>query len=504
VPNNVNNRITVRNYITEGDFGTYRVGDWRKLPSTINFGGQSYGLVFANEVAGANNSGAEQRADSGLAVLQSHLLNGKLVTTFGYRRDDVDITQLAYVDDPVLGDVVDTDSSKGRVTKATGKTHTTGLVYHVTDWLSLIANRSTNIGLPSFVRTVFPNGDLPPPSRGEGQDFGIGLDVLEGRVSSRFVYFTSTEKGRIDTPGFGGAAGRNTRIMDAFASVLVGAGRRFSAAEWAPINAAYTPPASAVSSDFDSEGYEARVTANLTPNWRLVVNYSYTDSGRTNLANEMVAWYGLKKGDGSPLQQGVSQNAAGQFVVNAAAFEPGQTVAKWIELGAANPAANLSTLTTSNGMTVAEEIFTMVSDLNDDKEQQEKRWGVRPHKVSLFTAYDFKQGPVKGFTIGGGWRWRSANVIGTNANGSEITGKALSGTDLMIGYSRKLEGLPGRLRFQVNISNVFDKTDIIPTRLSTSAAAPNGYLIPGGRGVAYSRYDLVEPREVRFTTTYSF
>jgi hypothetical protein len=51
---------------------------------------------------------------------------------------------------------------------------------------------------------------------------------------------------------------------------------------------------------------------------------------------------------------------------------------------------------------------------------------------------------------------------------------------------------------------VFDKTDIIPVRLSTSTSAPDGYLLPGGRGVAYSRYDLVAPREIRFTTTLSF
>lgn len=504
VPNNVNNRITVRNYINEADPGTFRVGDWRSLPETVTFNGRAYGLVFANEVAGANNSGAEQTADSGLAVVQSHLLGGKLVTTFGYRRDEVEITQLAYIDDPLLGDVVDTDSSRGKITKATGKTHTAGLVYHVTDWFSLIANRSTNIGLPSFVRTVFPDGNLPPPSEGKGEDYGIGLDLLDGRISSRFVYFKSSEKGRIDTPGFGGAAGRNNRVMDAFAGVLVGPGRRFSAAEWAPIYDAYTPPASAVSSDFDSEGYEARITANLTPNWRLVANYSYTDSGRTNLANEMVAWYGLRAGENTPLMQGVTQNAAGQFVVDPRAFAPGGTMAKWLELGGLDPAANVSTLVTSNGMTVAEEIFTMVGDLNDDKEQQEKRWGVRPHKISLFTAYDFKEGFLKSVSIGGGWRFRSANIIGTNSRGGEITGKAITGTDFMLGYTRKFRGLPGRVRFQMNISNLFDDTDIIPTRLSTSDAAPDGFQVPGGRGTAYSRYDLVEPRQFRFTTTYSF
>ena len=64
-------------------------------------------------------------------------------------------------------------------------------------------------------------------------------------------------------------------------------------------------------------------------------------------------------------------------------------------------------------------------------------------------------------------------------------------------------GRPGRFRFQLNISNLFDETEIIPVRLATSANAPDGYLVPG-RSVAYSRYDLVAPREFRFTTTYSF
>jgi outer membrane receptor for ferric coprogen and ferric-rhodotorulic acid len=129
---------------------------------------------------------------------------------------------------------------------------------------------------------------------------------------------------------------------------------------------------------------------------------------------------------------------------------------------------------------------------------------VRPHKISLFTAYDFRTGKLEGFTIGGGWRWRSANIIGSNSKGDEIRGKELSAADLMLGYSVKLRRLPGRLRFQVNISNLFNQDDIVPSRIAFSATAPDGYILPGGRGIAYTRYDLVQPREFRFTTTYSF
>jgi outer membrane receptor protein involved in Fe transport len=201
----------------------------------------------------------------------------------------------------------------------------------------------------------------------------------------------------------------------------------------------------------------------------------------------------------------VTQDATGRYLVDSSAYTSDGAVAKWIELGRMHPNANLSTLTTNAaGATVAREIFDLVTTLNNEKELQEKRWGVRPHKVSLFTAYDFKEGWLKNFTIGGGWRWRSANVIGSDSRGREITGEVIEAADAMMAYSTKLGRLPGRVRFQVNVSNLFDQTDIIPVRLSTSAASPDGYELPGGRGRAYSRYDLVAPREVRFTTTYTF
>jgi hypothetical protein len=502
-PNNANNRLTVRNYLTEGDYGTYRVGDYRRLPKTVNFDGRSYSLVFANEVAGANNSGGEQEAFSLLGVAQSYFLEGKVVTTLGYRQDRVDVIELGFYNDPLIGDIVDRDRSKAQTTSATGHTGTAGLVYHVQPWVSLVANYSTNQGVPSFTRKTFPDGALAPPSEGVGQDYGLSFDLLGGRLNAKVVYFTSVERGRITTTGFAGAAGRNTRVSEALASALVGPGRPYSAATWADINKALNPPATAAASDYESDGYEARVTANLTRNWRLVANYSYTDTLRTNIGNEIIDWYGLKR-DGNRLVQGVRQDATGRFVVDPSAYTANGTVAKWLELAARHPDANVSTLTASNGLTVAQEIFDVVDALNDAKEENEQRWGVRPHKISLFTAYDFKAGRLRGFTVGGGWRWRSANIIGRDSRDAEITGRALTATDLMLSYTRKFDRIPGRFRFQINVTNVLDETDIIPVRLATGATAPDGFVVPGGRGPAYSRYDLVVPREWRFTTTWSY
>jgi iron complex outermembrane recepter protein len=504
VPSNANNRVSVRNYFTEGDLRTYRAGDWRVLPKQMNFGGRQFDLAFVNDEAGANNSGMQQDTDALLGVLQSYFGGDRLVTTLGYRVDKVKISQFGYATDAVLGDVVDPDPAKATVTRLTAKTLSVGGVYHVTPWLSLIANRSSNVGVPPLARTIFPEGNLAPLSKGKGEDYGIGLDLLENRISARFTYFTASEKGRITSAGLGGAPARNSRVAQAFQSVLVGAGRPLSQTQWEPILRELTPPANAIASDFVSEGYEARITTNVTKNWRLVFNYSYTDSGRTNLANEMADWYGLKPAEGVLLVQGARQDTSGRYVLDPAAFNAG-AVKRWLELGAMHPEANPSTLQTgTNGVTVAQEVFDLIDALNDEKLLQEKRWGVRPHKFSFFTAYDFREGWMNGFTVGGGWRWRSANVIGSDAAGNEITGRVIQAADAMMAYSTKLKRLPGRVRFQVNVSNLFNETHIVPVRLSTSVTAPDGYSLPGGRGIAYSRYDLVAPREWRFTTTYSF
>ena len=505
-PSNPNNRVNVRNYLTEGSYGTYRTGDWRSLPPSLTIGGRTYPTTYANVAAGgADNGGMVQKMDSKLIASQSVFFDGKVVTTFGYRDDRVKNTQLGYLNDPIRGDVVDLDVAKGIANNMVGQTRTAGLVYHPLTWLSLIANKSSNVGIPPLARTVFPDGNLAPLSKGRGQDFGLGFDLLQGRLNARAVYFTGSEIGRVTAPFTPVLTGANTRVMDAFGTVLVGAGRPFSATEWDPIRRKYTPPASSVASDFESKGYEARITANLTRHWRLVANYSYTDSGRSEMAPEAVSFYGLKRADAALLTQGVSQDATGRYVIDPAAYESGGAVAKWIELGRTTAAAHPSALTTSTGATIAQELFDLTAAFNNERESQQKRWGVRPHKISLFTAYDIRRGRFEGFTVGGGWRWRSPNVIGSNSQDEEIMGRALTAADLMIGYTRKLRGLPGRVRFQININNLLDQTDIIPSRLAFSAtAAPDGFNLPGGRGPAYTRYDLVQPRDIRFTTTYSY
>jgi hypothetical protein len=354
--------------------------------------------------------------------------------------------------------------------------------------------------VPSFSRRIFPDGRLGDPSQGEGSDLGLGFNLLGGRLDAKVIAFTSNELGA--TGGFTADAffdQRNQRVMDAFAGVLTGPGRPISAADWSTLYDRYTPDISGAVSDYESKGWEFRLTGNLSEHWRVMLNYSYTDAKRTRLFEEVSAWYGLKP-DGALVRQGTRQDASGNFVVDPAAYEAGGAIAQWLALGARSPAANPSTLATGTGLTVAREIYNLVEDINTSKTTEEQRWGLRPHKASVFTAYDVRRGWLKGFSLGGGVRWRSANVIGADSRGRELTGVSIWGTDLMLRYTWKAPRLPGRFTFQLNVNNVLDRTDIIPQRLATV----DGFTIPGGRGPAYSRFDLVDPRELRFTTTWTY
>ncbi|MDP3069846.1 MAG: hypothetical protein Q8N18_06130 [Opitutaceae bacterium] len=501
---NQSNRISQRIYLDETKPSLFQAADWRTLPKTARVGTTTYDAGWINGAAGTNNSYATQESDARLAVVQSHFFNRRLVTTFGYRVDTADITSYAFTTDPVLkSSIPDYDVANATVNSVKGITRTQGAVLHVTSWGSLIANWSTNVGIPTFTNKVLPYGLIPDPSKGEGSDYGVALNLLEDRLSMKAVYFQTDSKGNTGSGGIDARYNqRNIRIADALQGPLVGSGLAYTAAQWAPIRSSITVPVSAAMFDQTSSGYEFTALANPTKNWRVTATYSYTDRIRKNSSGaDAIPWYGYTFAKGL-LVEGVKQNADASYTITPSAFTSTGTVAKWLELAAKSPAADLTKLVTTGTTTAAQEILNMIRDINNDIEQNEQRWGLRPHKVSFFTAYDFTTGRLKGLTAGGGYRWRNPNVIGRYANGSEIQGRALTGVDALVRYSHKVAAgrFRGTLSYQLNVTNLFDQRGIIPQRFSSTP----DFIIPGGRSVGYSRVDFVDPRAIRFTTTFTY
>jgi hypothetical protein len=508
-PQNANNLITQRVYLDEKNPKSFVAANWRRVPKSFAAGSTTYNVAWIDGGAGTNNSMAEQEMDAKLLVAQSHFLDRRVVTTFGYRVDEGDATTFGFTTDPVLKTPIPThDPALATTNHIKGITRTQGVVVHATPWLSLIGNTSTNIGIPTFTNRILPNGSLPDATKGKGEDYGCSLNLLSNRLSLKAVAFKTNQVGQTKSGGIlAQYQTRNTRIADALATVLVGPGRPLSAADWAPQYKLFTTPANSDTFDENSKGYEVSAVANLTPRWRLIANYSYTDRLRANTSErDAIPWYGYTH-DGKLLKQGVTQNADGSFKIDPSAFVPGKVVAQWIQLGNLTPAANLTTLNTSSAIPIAQEIQNMINDVNDDKLTNEQGWGLRPHKVSLFTAYDFTEGRLKGFSTGFGFRWRSSNLVGFTASGAQIRGPVLSAADLMLRYRHNVGvgRFRGSLSYQLNVTNLFNRDGIIPQRLAaTPVTASPTFIVPGGRGVGYSRFDQMEPRYARLTTTFSF
>ncbi len=258
-PINQANRITTRVYLDESNPRRFIAPDWRNVPSTMSLGGHTYNVGWVNENAGTQNAMTTQELDTRLVVLQSYFFNRRLVTVFGYREDTADFISFGHSKDPATREDI-IDPSKRTTDSVKGITRTQGVIYHARDWLSLTANWSTNIGVPMFQNRLLPEGRIPSPTQGESQGYGFALDLLDRRLSLKAVYYQTEERGQTRSGGIGSAFNqRNIRVAEALESALVGTGRRYSTAEWAPIRSSLTPAANASAFDVESEGPSNRV-----------------------------------------------------------------------------------------------------------------------------------------------------------------------------------------------------------------------------------------------------
>lgn len=530
---NADNRITVRNYFDWEDRSTWKAGSWKSVPSTVitdRFEGEptAYKVVWAEAVPGNINYKVNQVTDSYMAVSQSQFFDDRLVVTLGYRKDEVVIDRAGHYRDPDVGWIPDlsitpdTPSDNNTIpgapqTDFEGTVRTTGAVFHLFKNLSLVANRGTNIGIPDFRRTVYPDGATSPPPNGEGVDFGIDFSALDNRVSGRLVYY-ETEAIQ-EVVGGNDPAVRMERMYSSLETVFEDFGPEAAFNDLLNRRLELRPEVNGRFRDNVSNGYELRLTTNITENWRLSLNASKTDRIVSNSFSKTVPFIGLIIGDDGRALQGVTQNGTIQdpndpdnpdatinnYEIDPSAYTSEGVISKMLAYESQLPDGQTFNTITDNGTrSFAQSLQEAVDEYNGDIEVFEKRWGLRPYRFNVFTNYDFREGILKGWSVGGGYRWSSANIIGEE-NGTEIEGEEIAVADFLLRYRTArgaIFGGDGRWTFQLNVSNAFDNRKIIPSRLAIDGN--NSYQIPGGRGVAYARFDLPDPRAYRFTVTYDF
>lgn len=459
-PEGAQNQLTRRHYATQGDFANYYVGDPRGAFQPFIWNGKQYFSNYVSRTKG--NAHSFKDIDSYMVAGQSFWFNERLVTTFGYRRDQVEFrneneARVTSATDPRVTSryLVQTEwDFNGNYTTNhyRPKTVTLGAVLHATKRLSFFYNTAESNGPPRFDRTVLPKGDVPPPVTGSGRDYGAMIDLLgDNRYFLRATWYKSDQLNDASvipdglTVSTAGALGGDNiiNILDA----LRNAGR-ITAAQYDERAVFFN----AGIIDLFTSGREFEFIANPTPSLTFRAGYSFTNRRRGNHYKEIHAYFD-------------------------------ENIPEWRQLAAGNQAL----LNTINN-----EIATIESELDFQTTRQAAPFGNRPHKANLTGRYRFGEGRIKGAFIGGAVRYQSKNFVQTNnTTGRDYYGTPTIFADAFAGYRFKLPWRNLPMTAQLNVTNL-----------------TNSYLVGVGRyNTTFDgllRAYLNPPRAYRFTTTVEF
>jgi iron complex outermembrane receptor protein len=452
-PENANNRLIRRTYVTPGQFESYYMGNVFE-PVNLTLNGRQYHTAFVNQ--NLNRTKLRQEVDSLMFATQSKFWQDRLIVTAGLRFDEVKnrefgATRYAPTDPraqsgQVIANGLVFDDAVVSITSAKPRTQSLGGVFHVTPQVSLFYNQSSSVGEISAIRRILPDLALPPQPAGVTHDYGFMLTLLDGRVYLRATAYKTNEENRVSATLAAATFGiPNNNILD----TLLAAGR---------INAAvheknYFGNTGLITSlaDVKNDGYELTLSLNPSRNLTAQINFSATNIDRSNIVPEYDVW----RARAEPL---------------------------WF----ANPAN--AALTTASGLTVRQESEVIQQYIADLRQQLGFNWGDRKYKGNISGRYTFTTGRLNGVFAGGGVRWAAKANIGRTPAGTAIKGPEDFVADAFVGYRTRLTfaGAERKFTVQLNCYNVTDEDVFQPLRYN---------LLYTG----YARGLLERPRNFRFS-----
>lgn len=409
--NNVRNRLLRRTYIEDpSDPLQYAIGEFEPVNLTLEDGS----VLTSDFVPFQRRYDFTRDNISKMVSLQSFWFDGRLVTTFGERSDELTFHAFGELLDPSGAIVRDPDNLT--ISEFTGTTQQLGAVFHVTKKLSIFANESDSLGVPDFPRTMVPDGSFNEPTQGDGSDLGIKFDALENKLSLTATYFNAAQKN--DTRGGNPDNWGQEQIVDAL--LVEGLLAEADAEQYRLYGNGHTW-------DTETEGYELAAVGRITKNWNVRLNYSWTDKEITNIAPRIVSWI---EDVGRPF---------------------------WSSYDRDNPntpeADNILDDIVDGETSLRDRINNFESQLNNIIVNGTTLRGLRQDKVSVFNSYDFRDGRLKGLGLGAGFRYMSAPVVGQDADGRHMYGSSNSNFDFMAKYKTKL--MDRNVTYQVNVKNAF-------------------------------------------------
>jgi iron complex outermembrane receptor protein len=455
-PETNTNFVWRRNYVTEGDYRTYYMSDYRLPVPTFTAGGRQFSGRYISFAQGSTDRDT-RFMNTGMFAMQNFWLNRRLVTTYGHRVDRAKlisgVTRRADAADPrvLSGEKLLNEWAYTADTTALHRNNTTetmGAVAHLHRRVSLFYNQSSNTGTPRLDRTVLP-GVVPPPSKGEGRDYGLMIDFLaDDRFFVRVNRFNSDQIGDALLVPVNIASTSNyfTDSVRSMFDYLLQRGR-VNRAEYDARVVGF----SSFTIDVVSRGWEIDLVANPTRQWTLRLGGSFTERGRTNYFAEREPYLT-------------------ETIAFLRARDDGGTLA--------------------GGRTIEQEIAALQNQIQTTAEGQEgSNNGARPWKGNFTTRYAFAAGRLKGAFVGGSFLYQDRYRMQKDAAGVMILGSDVQQTNLFGGYAwRTTRWFKAQVRLQLNVNNVFNTDLHDPGRYASNF-------------LGLRRVILRQPRSFRLTTT---
>ncbi len=419
---------------------------------------------------------SSQEIDTLMASTQSFFFDDKLVITAGYREDDGFNKYWLYEANANVSDYVRTGDFRPTDWKVDN--FTAGLVFHINDQFSVFYNQATNTDIPSpennIVGSLEKPGRLGFPGEGEGEDYGVMANLYDGRIHLRATSYTSRQKNAFKSDGL------LSNLHDTTIRWWDDIG--FGLPDDPPGPRRFANPVNRVIYTGESNGYEFQMTANLTASWRAIFNYSYTDKEQKDVAILGNQWY----------------DQTIEWVTRTIQTWDTSTITQaWIDAGIV-PTNNLDEFVLSDDRTATEQ-FERVNNDRNNRFVPGSPFGVRPNKFNFFTNYTFNEGSLRGFSIGGGYRYQGPNALhwvdDSSGNRTRFWGDSTGYADAMVRYRTQMSifGKDVRASYQINVLNLLD--DHEPTI---------GRYLRNDSSNPADRLYFVDPRNIRFSATFDF
>jgi hypothetical protein len=445
---------------------------------------------------------------------QARWLRDRLVTLLGYRKDHLTAYRAPTSQNLILPETV------GKSTSATydyrffdlasdvsptvfsnedrGISRTHGAMLHAFPWLSLGYTRSDNF-TPGRPTIPTPIGTSYSNPTGETQDFSANLYLFDNKLSVRLTRFDTTAQNQIYIVGTKYVGARNIlrRLQDNYKTA---GDSHFQAMESLyPVQNLNPPDVR----DTQATGWEVTVVYNPTRQWRVALSGS--SNKNTLIGDDRYA--GLYFATDTAFEGlGTWRKFADELQKVASG-----TISRSFDLNPANAADRQKAQDDATYLRL--EADSMERSYRDDQQllgRSQIRNGGQ-YNFNGLTAYDFTEGRLKGWTMGGNFRWRSAPIVGYRRT-LDATGRPalvnvsqpIMGADhwdfgALIAWKHKLSRKVN-LRVQLNIQNLLNETDPLLTAVDADTNAVYGT----AHAAVPVYYTLRRPRNFVLSTTFDF